>query len=88
MGAVLYLKKGNLNPGGGEFRRSSGIVLCSPVAPFPLSSLRCLRQRLGFIHVQRLHAVSPEHNHDLPHSPLQFMTTMTPRTSPYNISNI
>lgn len=61
--------------------QSSGIVLCSPLTPFPLSPGRCLRQRLGLVNLQRLHAVSPQHNHDLPHSPLQFMTTMTSRTS-------
>lgn len=71
----------NLNPGGGGLRKSSGIVLCSPLSLFPLSPLRCLRQRLGLVHLQRLHLVSPQHNHDLPHSPLQFMTTMTSRTS-------
>lgn len=79
MGVVLYLRKGDSTLVGGGLRKSSGIVLCSPLAPFP--PVRCLRQRLGLVHLQRLHPVSPQHNHDLPHSPLQFMTTMTSRTT-------
>lgn len=44
----------------------------------PLSPLlRCVRERIRLFDLQRLYTVSHQHNNDLAHSSVQFMTKIT-----------
>lgn len=62
-----------LKPGG---RERSGLMNTAFLADFlPLSPLlRCVRERIRLFNLQRLYAVSHQHNNDLAHSSVQFMT--------------
>lgn len=58
-----------------------GLRVCSALLISLLSLLRCIRKRRQLFDLQRLHTVGHQHNNDLAHSSVQFMTKITRRTS-------
>lgn len=78
----------------GDFRGQEGVVVghevraglwaeglqCSLLISC-LSLLRCIRERRQLFDLQRLHTVGHQHDNDLAHSSVQFMTKITQRTS-------